>query len=206
MGWIGRALMPRLVDAACGIGAIAAQRRKVVPLAAGVVVEIGIGTGRNLPFYDGDRVRRLIGVNPPDHLTRIAEKRAPEAPFGIDILLESAEAMSLETGTADSVVVTYTLCSIPRVEAALEDIRRVLKPGGRLLLAEHGRSPRPGVARWQDRLTPAWKLVAGGCHLNRDVKALVEAAGFGFEHIERFALERVPETLGHHTVGIARRR
>ncbi|MCC2112672.1 MAG: methyltransferase domain-containing protein [Hyphomicrobiales bacterium] len=206
MGRIGRALMPRLVDTVCGIGAIAAQRQKVVPLAKGVVVEIGIGTGRNLSFYDADCVSRLIGINPPDHLTRIAEKRALDVPFGVEILLESAEAMSLETATADSVVITYTMCSIPQVETALDEIRRILKPGGRLLLSEHGRSPRTRVARWQDRLTPAWKLVAGGCHLNRDVKALVEAAGFGFEHIERFPLKRVPEMLGYHTVGVARRR
>jgi ubiquinone/menaquinone biosynthesis C-methylase UbiE len=144
-----------------------------VPAAEGRVLEIGVGSGLNLPFYS-QRVRQVIGLEPSPKLI------APAAQF----IEGSAEEIPLNDGTIDTVVMTWTLCSIPDASRALGEIRRVLKPGGRLLFAEHGRAPEPNVARWQDRLIPMWKRCAGGCHLNRAVASLIEAAGFALERCE----------------------
>ncbi|MCC2113808.1 MAG: class I SAM-dependent methyltransferase, partial [Hyphomicrobiales bacterium] len=169
----------------------------------GVVVEIGIGTGLNLAHYDPAKVSRVIGVNPPDGLAMLAEKRRPQAGFPVELLAESAEAMSLDSNLADTVVITYTMCSIPDIRSAIEEMRRVLKPGGKLIFCEHGRADTPGLARWQDRLTPAWRWVAGGCHLNRDPGALLETGGFALTTYDRYPISGAPSLVAFHHVGVA---
>ena len=201
-----RYLAPRLVHGACSLNVIAEQRRRVVPRAEGVVLEVGIGSGLNLPHYDASRVTRVIGVDPDATLLRIGRKRLQAAPFEIEVLRGSAEDMPLEAATADTALVTYTLCTIPEVERALVDIRRVLKPEGRLHFCEHGRSHNPRAAKWQDRLTPLWRRMAGGCHLNRPVSRLIEAAGFTIESVDNYKLPLAPELIGFHYLGTARPR
>ncbi len=201
--WYRRHIGARIVDAACSFPALGEERRLAVPQAEGVVVEIGIGTGLNLSHYDPARVRHVIGVNPPDGLTALVDFDRLHGAISGDLVLESAEAMSLDDNLADTIVVTYTLCSIPDVETAIEEMRRVLKPGGRLLFAEHGRAEDLRTARWQDRLTPAWRRIAHGCHLNRDPRALLEAGGFVLDDYRRHVLHRVPAVLGSHHAGIA---
>ncbi|MCW2308287.1 class I SAM-dependent methyltransferase [Rhodobium gokarnense] len=196
-------ISPMMVHAVCGAPPLMREREQMVPKAEGVVVEIGIGTGRNLPFYDERQVRRLIGVNPPDGLTDLVDFERLAPGIEAEIVPESAENMSLDSNLADTVVVTYTLCSIPDVEKAIGEIRRVLKPGGRLLFVEHGRADCEKTARWQDRLNPYWGLISQGCHINRNPTELLTAGGFSFQEQDRYPLRRVPSVVGFHHVGVA---
>jgi len=199
-------ITPWLQHTVCGLPVLTRQRQRIVPLAEGVVVEIGFGTGRNLRFYDPEKVRHVIGVNPPDGTTELADMTRLADGIGAEIVLESAENMSLDSALADTVVVTYTLCSIPDVEAAIAEVRRVLKPTGRLLFVEHGRAEDLGTARWQDRLDPYWGLCSSGCHINRDPTALLAGGGFSFARSERYRPAGVPAVLGFHHAGVARPR
>lgn len=158
-------------------------RRRVVAEARGRVLEIGIGSGINLPLYSAG-VRRVIGLDPSPALLARARAAAIRAGDALTLLDASAEAIPLENGSVDTVVTTWTLCSIPDAAQALHEVRRVLADGGTLLFVEHGRSPDTSIARWQDRLTPLWKRAAGGCHLNRPIDRLIEASGFRIERLD----------------------
>jgi ubiquinone/menaquinone biosynthesis C-methylase UbiE len=176
--WYDRNIMPYLVDFACGLRPITMQRRKVVPQAVGRVLEVGIGSGLNLQFYDRSQVVQLLGVDPADQMHALAQKRSRESGMPVELLKVSAEGLPLDSGTIDTVVCTYTLCTVSDPHAALREMRRVLKPGGKLLFAEHGLAPDQKVARWQSRLQPYWARLAGGCQLNRDIPELLSSAGF----------------------------
>jgi len=162
-------------------------RRRLASAAAGRALEIGIGSGLNVPFYG--RMTTLIGVDPSRSLLRRARGAGQAASFPVVLLNASADAIPLEDGSVDTAVTSWTLCSVPDPRRALEEIRRVLRPSGRLLFVEHGLSPDAGVGRWQDRLTPVWRRIAGGCHLNRPVSRLVEDAGFRIERLETGYME-----------------
>lgn len=203
MGIYDRRIGPRLARIACGLPLVARQRQRVVPKAAGVVVEFGVASGYNLPYYDRSKVTRLIGVNPPDGFCDPSHIEEIAGTLPIEILEESAEALSLPSAVADTVVVTYTLCSIPDVKAALSEAHRILKPDGRLLFCEHGRSTKASTARMQERLTPLWRPLACGCHLDRDPVGLLTRAGFEIDCVEQGSLRGVPDVVGFHHVGIA---
>lgn len=153
------------------------ERRKIVPQASGVVLEVGAGSGLNIPLY-GPAVTILYALDPSRELWNMAERRARRAPFPVTYLQASAERIPLPDGSIDTVLVTWTFCTIPDPARALQEITRVLKPAGVLRFIEHGRSPDPSVAVWQHRLNPMWKRLAGGCHLNRRIDELLKAAGF----------------------------
>jgi len=182
MGLYGRYVVPFLINASMGSKEVTAQRTEVVPRARGRVLEVGIGSGLNLPFY-GPEVTELDGVDPSPELLRHARRRAAAARFPVRLHPDSAERLPFPDGTFDTAVMTWTLCSIPDPEAALREVRRVLRPAGRLLFVEHGRSPEPAVARWQRRLEPVWRRVSGGCHLTRKVDDLIRAAGFQLDSV-----------------------
>lgn len=203
MGIYGQVIGPRLADAVCGLPILKAHRRRIVSRARGVVVELGIGAGHNLPFYDRTRVERLVAVNPADGFLRRGAIEAAADGLAIEIIEQSAEALPLPTGFADSVVVTYTLCSIADVKAALAEARRILKPDGLFLFCEHGRSTRLSTARLQERLTPLWQPLACGCRLDRDPVSLLERAGFQIDCLEQGPLRGVPAVVGFHHVGVA---
>ena len=177
MGIYARHILPRCLDLACGTRPIAKQREKVVPRAHGRVVEIGIGSGRNLPFYDPAKVELVIGIDPDDAIWKRAGEAVAAVPFPVERLGLSGEKLPLDDASADTVVCTYTLCTIPDPEAALHEMTRVLKPGGAILFSEHGRAPDARVAKWQTRIEPLWKRMAGGCHLTRDIPALLKGSG-----------------------------
>lgn len=177
MNWYDQHILPWLIDMACGLPRVQAKRQWLVPQAQGRVLEIGMGTGRNLPFYDRTRLTQLVGVDPALQMHRLAQRRSARAGIGVGLVGLSAERLPLADDSFDTVVCTYTLCSIPDPVAALREVRRVLKPGGQFLFCEHGRSPDPATARWQDRIQPCWMPLAGGCHLDRDVPALLREAG-----------------------------
>jgi ubiquinone/menaquinone biosynthesis C-methylase UbiE len=176
-------ILPLLIHLAMQQRNLAAYRGRVVPAAEGRVLEIGIGSGLNLPFYS-DRVERVIGLDPSPQLLAMARRGARTLARPIGLIDGSAEAIPLEDRSVDTVVTTWTLCSIPDPARALREMRRVLKPAGRLLFVEHGRSPDPNVCWWQDHLTPVWKRLGGGCHLNRAIGALIAGAGFQVERLD----------------------
>jgi ubiquinone/menaquinone biosynthesis C-methylase UbiE len=171
-------LLPKLVHLTCGQKPTMRQREKVVPLATGRVLEIGIGSGLNIPFYDPDKVEHLWGLDPSAEMWSIAQKNATEHHLDAEFIQSGAESIPLENDSADTVMMTFTMCTIPGVEGALEEIRRVLKPGGRLIFCEHGEAPDKSVQRWQNRLNPIWRTFAGGCNLNRPIPGLLEQSGF----------------------------
>ena len=188
MSWYDRYVLPRITDLVCSAGTHRRQREKIVPLARGRVLEIGLGSGLNLAHYDTDRVEMVWGVDPSPGMSRLARSRVRQAPFEVRLLENTADDIPLDDDTADSAVITYTLCSIPYPEAALREIARVLKPGGTLLFCEHGAAPDASVRRWQNRLTPYWKHVTGGCHLDRDIPAILRQGGFQVEGLETMYL------------------
>lgn len=197
-----RWILPVLLDACCGMKIVQDQRARIVPRARGRVLEVGIGSGLNLPYYDRAKLTSLEGLDPADQLNAKAERRAKEAGLDVRLVTLSAEQIPAEDGTYDSVVCTFTLCTIPDAVKALHEMKRVLKPGGELLFCEHGRSPEAPVHRWQDRLTPWWKPIAGGCHLNRDVRTMLRDGGFVPSEIESAYLKG-PKPLVWVTRGVA---
>lgn len=199
-----RFMLPALVTGACSCSPIDKQRQKVVPAAEGVVLELGFGAGLNLPHYDASKVRKLYALEPSPGMVKRARRAIRSAPFEVEILPETAESLSLSQASVDTVLVTYSLCTIPGVVAALESARRALKPNGRLLFCEHGLSSDQSVQRWQKRIEPVWKVIGGGCHLSRDIPALIKAAGFSIEKLDTMYLPKSPKWAGFNYWGSAR--
>jgi len=186
MGLYAKYVLPRLIDLSMKNKEATRLRAAWIPHASGEVLEIGFGSGLNLPYYSS-QVLRVYGVDPSAELQRIARGRVAAARFPVEFLSQSAEEpLPLANGSIDTAVITWTLCSIPNVSLALQHVRRVIKPDGRFIFLEHGCSPDPGVARWQDRLTPVWKRITGGCHLNRKIDALISATGFQITSLKNF--------------------
>lgn len=185
MSWYEDKILPRLTDYSCSTKPLRKQREKIVPLAEGDVLEIGIGSGLNLPYYDSQKVRKIWGLEPAEGMRQLAMKNLEGMSLDLEFIDLPGEKIPLESDSVDTVLVTYTLCTIPDAKTALEGMRRVLKPDGRLLFCEHGAAPDENVRRWQDRLNSGWKRIAGGCNMNRDVPALIEAAGFKIVQDER---------------------
>ncbi len=189
MNLYDRFLLPYLLDFACGMKDITHQREKVVPMAHGKVLEIGIGTGLNMQHYDKGRVEKIWGLDPAMQMHRLAAKRIARAGLDVELVGLPAEEIPMRDASFDTVVCTYTLCTIPDPVQALGEMRRVLKPGGRLIFCEHGKAPDASVQRWQDRLNPIWKPIAGGCNLNRPVPSLLEQGGFDVQELDTMYLK-----------------
>ena len=202
MGFYDNKVLPHVIDCVCGLGEIMKQRSLLVPRAKGRVLEIGIGTGLNLQFYDAAQVRHVCGVDPATGMHALARKRAAAISIPVETVPLVVQQIQAETASFDSVVCTFTMCTIPDVVPALQEMRRVLKPGGDFLFCEHGRAPDAGVRRWQDRLTPWWKPIAGGCHLNRDIPALLEEGGFRIREMQHQYL-RGPKPMTYVYSGVA---
>ena len=163
---------------------LAPYRDRVVSNATGLVLEVGIGSGLNLPFY-GNTVAEIIGLEPSSTLLDMANAAARKRQVPLRLIEGTAEAIPIEDRSVDAVVTTWTMCSIPEIQDALKEMHRVLRPAGRLFFVEHGRAPEPGVRWWQDHLTPAWKHLSGGCHLNRAIDELIQNAGFRIERLDK---------------------
>jgi len=192
-----RHVLPWLLGKACASKPIMKQRAKVVPFAEGRVLELGLGSGLNLPFYDPGKVTSVQGVDPSAELRALAEA-APRPP-GLTVSVADGVAEALPF---DSVVCTFTLCSVHTPAAALAEARRVLKPGGRLFYCEHGLAPDDGVARWQRRVEPVWKRLAGGCHLTRPITSAIAGAGFSIERSDQMYLPGTPRIAGWSEWGV----
>jgi SAM-dependent methyltransferase len=204
MGLYERYLLPKFIGCACGAKPIMRQRRKIVPLAEGETLEIGIGAGHNLKYYESTRVTRVVGLEPLAPLRDMAAMAARPDGLKLDLVDGLAEAMPFETGRFDSIVCTFTLCSVASVERVLAEARRVLKPGGVFLFCEHGLAPDADVAVWQRRLDPLWKRIAGNCHLSRPVAKGIAANGFSIDKVETMYLPGTPRFAGWNEWGAAR--
>ena len=178
MGIYQKYVLPNVVHFACGLEPIMKQREKVVPLAEGRVLEVGIGSGHNLPFYVPDKIQGVWGLDPSKEMWALAKEKVGLVDFDVEFIEATAVEIPLDDSSVDTVLLTYTLCTIPEVPLALAEMYRVLKQGGQLLFCEHGAAPDEAVRRWQKRLNPIWKKLAGGCNLNRPISTLIEEAGF----------------------------
>lgn len=186
MSWYEKHILPGLIDIACSGKPVRKQREKIVPLAMGEVLEIGIGSGLNLPWYDTAKVSKIWGLEPSAEMRSKARKKLAGTGLNLEFIHLPGEEIPLPDNSVDTVLITYTLCTITDVEHALEGMRRVLRPAGRLLFCEHGRAPDAGVRKWQDRLNKPWGTVAGGCNMNRDIPMLIRNSGFSVECDEMY--------------------
>lgn len=203
MAFYENVILPRFINCACGTAPIMKQREKIVPRAHGTVLEIGIGTGLNLSYYDPKKVERLIGLDPSEKSWELAGERAAHLPFDVQFIGLPGEEIPLEPDSVDTVLVTFALCTIPDPVRALEGMARVLKPGGELVFCEHGLAPDEKVARWQHRINPLWRRLAGGCNLDRDIPALLDAGGFDVDEMEQMYLPGTPRIAGYNYWGSA---
>ncbi|MGW2663392.1 class I SAM-dependent methyltransferase [Nocardia tengchongensis] len=201
MGIYEDRVLPRLVDLCCGSKGMNGERKRVCAGLHGRVVEIGFGSGRNVPFYP-EQVKSVSAVEPADLGWRMAAGRLAAATVPVERAGLDGQALPFEDDSFDSALSTWTLCTIPDVGAALAEVRRVLVPGGTFHFVEHGLAPDPGVRKWQHRLNPIQQTVAGGCHLNRDIPGLIEAAGFEIRDIDRY-YQRGPKPFVAFSVGVA---
>ncbi len=205
MGFYARHILPRCIDLVMRNRETARLRADWLPRARGNVLEVGIGSGLNLPFYSSE-VQHVYGVDPSPELAEMARKRSATVPLPVELFLQPAESpLPLDEASIDTVILTWTLCSITSTREALLEMKRVLKKDGALLFVEHGRAPDPSVIRWQDRLTPLWKRVSGGCHLNRKIDELIEGAGFQITELKTCYLPG-PRPMTYTYQGLARRR
>jgi SAM-dependent methyltransferase len=196
-------VLPHLIRCACGTQQARKQREKIVHRAYGDVLEIGFGGGLNLPYYDRRQVRRVFGLEPSAAMRRSAAALIDASGIDVELIDLPGEEIPLDNNSVDSILVTYTLCTIPDVAAALDGMRRALKPGGHLFFCEHGKAPDPGVHRWQQRMNPAWRIFSGGCNMDRDIPSLLRAGGFTIEEDNRMYLPGV-RALSYNFWGTAR--
>ena len=200
-----RNILPRLCNCCCGLGPIEKQRKKIVPNAKGVVLEIGIGTGLNLPFYNKNNVSKIIGLDPSEHLTDIAKVVAKEVGVNLELIHSGAENINLEDNSIDTVLITYTLCTIPDVKKSISEIKRVLKIDGNLIFCEHGKSPDKYIANIQSFINPIWGAIFGGCNINRDIPKIIQDADFKISLMEQMYLPSTPKFVGYNYWGSAKK-
>ena len=204
MGFYAKHCLPILLDCACATKPIRKQRQKIIPLAKGDVVEIGIGSGHNLPYYDQSKVNKLIGIDPDEHVWKKSAKNREKFSKPIERLGLSGEDIPLADNSADTVVVTYSLCTIPDPIKALGEMRRILKPDGDLLFTEHGKAPDAKVQKWQNRIDPIWSKIAGGCYSGRPIPDYFGQAGLKLAQLDEMYIPG-PKALSYNYWGIARK-
>jgi ubiquinone/menaquinone biosynthesis C-methylase UbiE len=188
MGFYNKYVLPKLTDWACKQNPNMRQREKVIPLAYGKVLEVGIGTGLNLTYYDPSRVDHLTGIDPSEDNWKMRSVNDQDIGFQIDFILSSADNIPADNNQFDSAVITYTLCSIIDPVISLEEIRRVLKPKGQLIFCEHGLAPDKNIRQWQHTLNPLWKMISGGCNMTRDIPDLLHQGGFEIKDMDTLYL------------------
>ena len=199
-----KVFLARFINFACGSRPILKQREKVVPLCEGRVLEVGMGSALNLPYYDRDKVEFVWGLEPSEAMRDKAQPNIEQSDIEVKLLDLPGEEIPLDDKSVDTVLLTYTLCTIPEWDVALRQMRRVLKPGGRLVFTEHGRAPDKNIKKWQDRINPAWKKFAGGCHLNRPIPELLRESGFGIETMDTMYLPSTPKLFAYNYWGVAK--
>ena len=198
-------ILPKFLNCACGSKPINYQREKIVPLAEGKVLDVGIGSGLNIPYYNKSKIKYLYGLDPSIELLNLAKPLAKKNELEIEFLECGAEAIPLPNDSIDTVVITYTLCTIPDTQLSNQEIMRVLKPNGKLLFCEHGLAPDLNIAKWQKRINPIWNKIAGGCNLNRDIPNLIRSSGLKISNMEEMYLPSTPKFAGYNYWGVAKK-
>ena len=196
-------VLPKFLNCACGSKPVSYQRKKVVPLAEGKVLEIGIGSGLNLPFYDKAKIDEIWGLDPSEELSEMAKQVADEESMEVKFISSGAEDIPLPDNYFDCVLVTYTMCTIPEVQRANQEIRRVLKDDGKMIFCEHGEAPDQNIRKWQNRINPLWGKMAGGCNINRKIPSLIQESGFDIIEMEEMYLPNTPKIAGYNYWGYA---
>lgn len=196
-------ILPHIIHLACGTPEILKQREKIVPQAEGRILEVGMGSGINIAYYDTQKVEKVWGLEPSRGMRDKAKSRVKAAPFDLEWLDLPGEEIPLDNNSVDTIVLTYTLCTIPDWLSAMKQMRRVLKPGGKLLFSEHGKAPDAAIRKWQNRINPFWKTIAGGCHLNRDIPELLTQGGFSIKQIEAQYMNKSPRIVSFTYWGYA---
>ena len=196
-------IQPRLISFACATKPFMIQRIKIVPLAKGTVLEIGIGSGLNIPLYDENHVKKVVGVDPSEDMQALAKDRINESPIDIQLVVADAAKIPLDDQSIDTIVCTYTLCTVSNPEGVLKEMKRILKPGGKFLFSEHGQAPDESVNKFQLRLEPFWKFLADGCHLTRSIPELLRANGMKLDKMETMYLPSTPRFVGFNYWGSA---
>ena len=184
MNLYNKYLLPKVTNALCASGPNMKQRKKVIPFATGRVLEVGVGTGLNFPFYQSDQVNQLLALDPSKEMWALAKNQIKESDLNLEFIQGVAENIPVDAHSIDSIVITYTLCTIKNYPGALQEFKRVLKPNGSMIFCEHGQAPDLAVRRWQNILNPVWNIFGGGCNLNRDIPKMIEQGGFDFENLE----------------------
>ena len=197
-------VLPKIINCACGTKPILIQRQKIVPSASGVILEIGVGSGVNIPYYSNSNVKKLIGLDLQQDNWDQAYKIAKKSNISIDLLQGDGEELPIPNNSIDTVLITYTMCTIPNVLRTLAEIKRVLNSEGKLLFCEHGLAPDKNVQKWQNKLNPIWKKCLGGCNLNRNIPELVLKSGFSFESINEMYIPSTPKFIGYNYWGTAK--
>lgn len=190
-------ILPHIIDKACSMGQIMKLRSQIVPLARGTVLEVGMGSAINLQYYNPQKVDLVYGLEPSEGMRRKAQANLSRSPVKVEWLDLPGEKIPLANDSVDTILLTFTLCTIPDWHTALMQMKRVLKPGGELLFLEHGESPDEGTRKWQHRITPGWKKLAGGCHLNRHIADLLSQAGFEILELENLYVPKAPRIAGY---------
>ena len=196
-------VLPKVLDVCCSTKPITYQRNKIVPNAEGTILEIGIGSGLNIPYYQKSNIKKIYGLDPSPELCEIAKKAAHNNEIKIDFLIEGAEEIKLPSQSIDTVLITYTLCSIPNPNDALKEMKRVLKHDGKILFCEHGAAPDLNVFKWQNRINPLWGKLFGGCNINRDIPSIILNSGFKINNLEQMYLPSTPKIVGYNYWGSA---
>ena len=196
-------ILPHLLNCSCNTKPFIHQRKKVIPLATGNVLEVGIGSGLNLPYYQKDNIKEIWGLDPSEELLEMARKKAKVEDMDVQFLNAKAEVMELDDNYFDTVLMTYTMCTIPNLSQALSEIKRVMKTDGRLVFCEHGASPEQQVFKWQNRVNNVWSKIAGGCNIIRNIPSIIESSGLIISQMETMYLPKTPKILGYNYWGSA---
>jgi len=196
-------VVPKLLDVCCSTKPIKYQRNKIVPHAKGEVLEIGIGSGLNLPYYNKSLVKKVYGLDPSEELNEIALKNASDINLDIDFIISGAEEIKLPAKSIDTVLITYTLCTIPEFKVALKEIKRVLKDDGIMLFCEHGLAPDKNISKWQNRINPLWGKLFGGCNINRNIPYIIQESGLNIKKLEQMYLPSTPKIVAYNYWGVA---
>ena len=198
-----RHVLPKVLDACCSTKPVNYQRNKIVPHAKGKILEIGIGSGINIPFYNKANVEKIYGLDPSEELNNIAQKKAINNNLEIDFLLNGAEDIPLPSNSMDTILITYTLCTIQDLDSSLKEIKRVMKDDAVMLFCEHGIAPDANVIKWQNRVNPLWGKLFGGCNINRNIPEIIQSSGFTLNSLDQMYLPSTPKIVGYNYWGKA---
>jgi ubiquinone/menaquinone biosynthesis C-methylase UbiE len=196
-------LLPKLLDKCCSTKPINYQRNKIVPCVKGTVLEIGIGSGLNIPYYDKLNINKVYGLDPSAELCEMAKMTASDHQIDINFLIDGAEEIKLSSNTIDTILITYTLCSIPNLNESLKEIKRVMRPDAKILFCEHGIAPDLNIRKWQNRINPLWSKMFGGCNINRDIPLILSDSGFKVNNLQQMYLPSTPKIVGYNYWGTA---